>query len=217
MDKIIIICEGENDKFFLHETIIERLNIDQSQIRQYATPIQFNSDFQNNRLRMISILEGGGYPNYIRLAVRLSRQFWNITILSLMGIIGDSDRGDVFGELKSYLTQFLNTPCKMHAIQADIEIDDTVHSIKITLRRGRQIIIWTKQIPESLEKNLSKILKIKHPQFQSETDPHEVINGVSQKLNVDKEELIRNCVTLVENEQWFHELVSILRERIQIT
>jgi len=214
--KILLICEGENDKFFLHETIIKNLSSDPSQIKQYAIPDQFNSDFQNDRLRMISILEGGGYPNFIRLAVRFSRQFWSNATLSLIGTIGDSDRGDIFKELSSYLTKLLNTPCKMHVIKPQIEINNISRRIQLTLRRGRQIILWTMQIPESLEKNLSKILKIAHPEFQSEANPHEVINKVSHKLNISKEELIRNCVNLVKDEQWFHELISGLKEKIQM-
>jgi len=216
LSRILLFCEGENDKIFLHEAIIQNLTIDQLQVQTYSTPNQFNSDLQSNRLRMISILEGGGYPNYIKLAVKLSRQFWNITTLFLIGLIGDSDRGHVFNELKSYLTQFLNTPCKTHAITPQITIDDALQMIQLTLRRGRQITIWTMQIPENLEQNLSKKLKISHREFRSEANPHELINKISHKLNISKEELIRRCVTLVGNEQWFIELVSGLREKILI-
>lgn len=68
MNRIVLICEGENDRIFYHETIVEYLIPDPAQIKQYSTPDQFTLDLQNNRLRMISILEGGGYPNHLHLA-----------------------------------------------------------------------------------------------------------------------------------------------------
>ena len=216
MNEILLICEGENDRIFLHETIIKNLTIDSSQIKQYSTPDQFDLDLQNNRLRIISILEGGGYPNYIKLAVKYSKQFWNMTKFSSIGVIGDSDRGNIFTELNAYLTQLLNTPCKKHAINPQITVYDALQKIEITLRKARQIVIWTMQIPESLERQLTIILKIKHPKFKSEDNPHVFITNVSNGLKLTKEELIRTCVNLLKPEQWFNALVLGLKKNIRI-
>ncbi len=72
------------------------------------------------------------------------------------------------------------------------------------------------QIPESLERQLTKILKIKHPKFKSEDNPHVFITNVSNGLKLTKEELIRTCVNLLKPEQWFNALVLGLKKNIRI-
>ncbi|MHA1649740.1 MAG: hypothetical protein ACTSYB_06075 [Candidatus Helarchaeota archaeon] len=129
MKKIIIFCEGKNDRFFIHEIIIKTLNFKPSQVKHYENQKSFILDARSDSLKRVSILEGGGYPNLIKLSVKLIRNFWYKSELKSVGIIGDSDRGDLYQKLVDYLTQYLNTPCKTHNISPHILENNTNYQI----------------------------------------------------------------------------------------
>ncbi|MHA1263650.1 MAG: hypothetical protein ACTSRS_00290 [Candidatus Helarchaeota archaeon] len=215
MNKTIIFCEGKNDKLFIYNTIIRKLNFVPSQIKHYENPSSFIRDVRNNNLKKISILEGGGAPNYIKLAVKLTRQLWNEFELNSIGVIGDSDRGSVYNNLVRFLQQYLATECKKHNVDPQVDINDSEYKLLISFKKGRQISMWSIQIPNTLEANLAVIIKQRYPEFRSVDDPHNLLHEASKKKSLSKEEFIKQCLKIIENEPWFRNFILDLKRNIE--
>lgn len=127
-----------------------------------------------------------------------------------IGVIGDLDSGPVFPRLIKYLNEYLRTQCKKHNVDPHLICSDSEKRVMMSLKGGRVIIIWTSEIPESLEKQISRVLKRKYRQVRSINNEDEVINTASKILRISKESVIRKSVSLLKNEKWFNDFCTAL-------
>jgi len=209
-----MLCEGQNDKVFLHETLTYKLNVDPTHIKTYQEARSLKRDIRSNRWKRISILETGGFPQLIKIAVRLTRQFWYLRTSLSMWVIADSDKGPVFNKLVEYMDEYLKTQCKRHNVNPQFIWCESKQKIIVSFRDERKIAIWVLEIPESLETKVSRALKSKYASLRSINTDDETIRAASNLLGINRKEVIRRSVRLLENERWFSDFCSKLERNI---
>jgi len=201
--KKIIICEGKNDRNFLHGTITKILGINQNRVKSYSNIKFLIKDIRSNRDKCISISEGKGFPQCVKLAVRMQRQLWYKDNTLSVGIVTDSDIGSTYDVLKEYLTQYLSTPCKTHTTRIKINQDESEHKIEIIFERRSNINMWTLQVPENLEKQVSRVLITKYQQLKAYNDEDEIIKAASNILDISINKIICWSLDFFNEEAWF--------------
>jgi len=170
----------------------------------------------SNRQKRISIAEGNGFPYCIRAAVHLTRQLAYMNDLVSIGVVADSKSDHVYDRLRAVLTTYLETPCKKHNVNPEISCYPK-QRLTVSFRPGRNIIMWSLEIPESLEIQISRVLKKKHPKLRSIDSEDETMEVASRMFKTSKESIVRKSVGLLENESWFNDFCIRLRNNIDLS
>jgi hypothetical protein len=215
LSKVIIVCEGWNDRIFLQETITYKLSVSHKDIKAYSNKAALDMDIRRNNQAYISILEGNGFPNCVKIAVHSSRELWYLNIPQSIGIIADSNHHPVYNKMIDYLTSYLNTPCKTHNIKPQITRFDQQHTIVVDYGYLSKITMWTLEVPDNLEKQIANSLKRKYPntlnKYRKDDD---IIMAASRILKISKNDIIKKSVKLLENKKWFETFCLCLKKKI---
>jgi len=217
LPKTIIVCEGKKDITFVEEIInYKKSLLNSMKIKSYSVASLLVDDIRLGKQADISILNGNGFPGCIEVAIHLSRQLWYIDDLYSIGVIADSDKGQVYQKTGKYLEDYLNTPCKKHNICPNIYRFNSEEIIKISFGNDHNIFLWTLEVPESLEIKMSKALKRKYPFLRKIKTEDETLAEARNKLNKTIEELVKLSVKLFKNEPWFTKFCGLLLKRIKM-
>lgn len=213
MNKTVLICEGYNDRIFLHETLTNRMTIDPIQVKTYSGLKSFTHDVRSGTQKNISVTAVDG-PISPKFPVRFVRQFWYIgTYQMSLGVISDLDRGEIYEKMVAYLNEYLNTKCKKHNINPELTYHDSEKKLRMCFESRRTITIWTFVVPENLEAQISMALKHKHPELKSIKDEDETIRAAITLLGTSRENIIRSSVSLLANEKWLTDLCRKFNNR----
>jgi hypothetical protein len=208
-------CEGRNDRIFLCKTLTYKLSIAPKSIKSYSNIAALYIDIRGNNQADISILEGNGFPNCVKIAVHSSRELWYLNIPQSIGVIADSDHHPVYDKMINYLTRYLNTPCKLHNIKPQINRFDNQHTIVVDYGYLSKITMWTLEVPDNLEKQIANSLKRKYPnKLNKYTKDDDIIMAASRILKISKDDIIKKSVKLLENKKWFATFCSCLKDKV---
>jgi hypothetical protein len=211
LHKTIIVVEGENDRTFFHELVRDASIVNPQDIATYSEIRFFERDFSNDDQKRLSIIEGGG-SNLTWSAIRIMRPFWYVDAQVSIGVIGDSDTGSVYEKLSEHLKSYLATPCKVHVFKPSLTLLDSEKRVEIRLKKEKVIPMWTFNVPDSLEIQISRSLKKKHPKLKKSLSEDETIENAAQLLGIGKKKIIENCLSLLRNEKWLSEAIAVIKE-----
>jgi hypothetical protein len=213
LHKNIIIVEGENDRIFLHELVINRLKADPNEVAAYPEVREFERDVNNDSQKYLSIVEGGG-SEIVRGAIRIIRPFWYVPVQVSIGVVGDLDSGPVYAKLTSYLEKYLKTICKVHVFIPTLLRTDSKKRFILKLKKERVIPIWTFDIPNSLEIQIARSLKKKYSEIKKNCNEDETIKAACKLLKMTKEDILRSSVELLGNQKWLIDLKKHIKQNI---
>jgi hypothetical protein len=179
----------------------------------YPNAFSLSIDIMRQKQPKISIVEGNGFPGCARIAVHYGRELWYLNHPQSIGIIADADRHPVYEQMVRYLNEYLSTPCKLHCVKPRINRNDAQNILTIDYGDQPSIAMWTIEIPESLDIQISNLLKCKYPKLKK-YHKNEIITATSKMLNISKEEVVRRSIEMFENKRWFKNFCKYLGERI---
>lgn len=197
-------CEGKRDRIFVEETLRNRINLEPSKIKNFEEPRLLERAITFGERVPVLICDGNGFPGNTRVAVRLSCKFMRYAKSICMGVVGDSDRGSVYGETIAYLTSYLGTPCKAHAIHPQITKLDSDLKATISFDSSNRVTFWTFEVPNSLEARISEVLKSNYTELTDCCNEEEVLSRATEVLGTDEEGVVRRSVSLFQDETWFN-------------
>jgi len=213
--KTIIFCEGKRDMIFIKEVVncILTLNLP---IKLYSKTSSLVNDIRLERQAEISLVNGKGFPGCIKVAIHFSRDLWYKEGLHNIGVIADSDKGPIYQRMVQYLIKYINTPCKSHVVHPEISKLNSRKTVNVSVGESHNILLWALEVPESLEIQMSRVLKRKYPSLRKYKTEDEILAAACDKLNITSEELVKLCVRLFENKPWFERWCNSLVKRIRI-
>jgi hypothetical protein len=200
------VCEGKRDRIFLDETLKAKINLAPNKIKTFEEARLLEKAVMYGEKAPVLICEGKGFPGNTKVAVKLSCKFMRYFTRTSMGVIGDSDRGPVYNETTAYLTSYLGTHCRIHAMKPEINKLDLDLKAIISLDSKIRVTMWTFEVPDSLEKRVSNVLKLNYRELADCSDEDDVISRAAQILEISEDDVIRRAVSLLDSEPWFDEL-----------
>lgn len=213
LDNTVLLCEGYNDRIFLHEIITNKVGINSTQVKMYSRLKVFRQDVRSNSQKNISIIAVDG-PIRPKFPVRFVRQFWYIgTYRMSLGVITDLDRDEIYQKMVAYLDEYLNTQCKKHNIDPQLSYHNSERKLKMSFDSRRIITIWTFGVPCNLEEQISRALKGRHPRLKSTKGADETIRAAIDLVKTSRENIIRSSVGLLESKRWFSNLCRKFNNR----
>lgn len=215
MCRHILICEGDNDTCFFHETLTNILMKSNEDIFCYDGPRKLENDIRQNRQKKISILRIGGYRGCIRFPIRFSRRFWAIDVPLKFGIIIDGPKKRAFNNIVKYLKEFMATPCKKHNVHPSLYCSDSKCKLTLSFEKRKDMSFWVQGIPNSLEIQIARVLKNKYPELRKYTNEYETIRGAQNMLRKSKEEIIRMSVQYFKGKKWFVDLCKEIENNLK--
>jgi hypothetical protein len=139
------VCEGKRDRIFLDETLRTKINVEPGKIKTFEEPRLLEKAIMYGEKAPVLVCEGKGFPGNTKVAVKLSCKFMRYMKQTSMGVVGDSDRGSVYDETTTYLTNYLGTHCRVHALKPQITKLDSDRKATISLDTESLRIILTKK------------------------------------------------------------------------
>jgi hypothetical protein len=210
LDKKIIFCEGKNDRIFLSEIMLSELHATSLDIGVYSDLGSLVSEVRKDRHRLVSIVEGGGWK-CAETTIRFTRHLWYKSDNFVVGVVGDLDRGTIYAKLSKYLRKYVRTKCTTHNVDPHPSFDDSKKEIILHLERDKTLRIWTSDVPNSLEIQISIVLKKKYPKLKQDLGEDETILAAANLLGTSRDEIIRRSVRLLKNENWCKDLQHKLK------
>lgn len=210
MNKKLIFCEGKNDRIFLSEIMLSELHVASSDVGVYSDLDSLVAEVRKDKHGLVSIVEGGGWK-CAETTIRFTRHLWYKSDNFLVGVVGDLDRGTIYAKLSKYLRKYIRTKCTTHNVDPHPSFDDSKKEIILHLERDKILRIWTSDIPDSLEIQISKVLKRKYPKLEQDLGEDETILAAAKLLGTSKDEIIKRSVRLLKNENWYKDLQHKLK------
>ena len=207
----LVVGEGKNDLWFIHEIITQKLAIDPCTCGMYTEIKDFENDVNFSGQKPLSLICGGG-SNMHKVAVRVTRPFWIKRAQITLGVVGDTDNGCIYARLKDYLNHYIRDRQRVPVLTPIVDYNDEEKRFVLKPKPNRIIPVWTSEIPESLEVQIERVLKRKYPDLDSSLNDDETIQAVSAKLGTTVEYVVRNSTNLLENKTWFRNLTCKLRQ-----
>lgn len=202
MDKAVLLCEGYNDRTFLHETLTNTIGLNPEEVVIYPYVSDFTKALRSNYWKNNSIvsLNSNISPKF---PIKYFRDFWYLSFYQLsIGIVSDLDRGDLFKPILDYLQKSLKSSRAYHNVKPKLYYNKSKKKIKLDINSRKTIILWTLGIPPSLEKQIEAALKLKHEELRSIVGEDETIRAAI-KIYGDREQVIRSSVGLLARKGWF--------------
>jgi len=209
----IIFCEGKTDSLFINYILTKYLGIEENNITitNFDDLVKF---LRISKLKKYIICESGGFDNLRKKFPRFLRQILTERSVETIGLITDSDRGDLNEILKKIIQQYLNTPCKLHNINPRLEFYGNKIIIRVNKYPSKEI--WTVQIPENLETQIVNVIRRRGFKFEAMMDIHEVISLYCNEKGIDINELILECLDEFKTMIWCIKVIKIMKKNIMV-
>jgi hypothetical protein len=209
--KNIIVVEGTNDLFFLREIALNVLSLNPQDCSIFSEIRHFQRAVSCKDQKYLSLICGGG-SNLVKSTLIISRQFWNLNTEIVIGVMADSDTGCIYTKLKEGFSEYIKNKNRVPVLTPTLETNDEEKTFLLKPKFDRIIPFWTTEIPNSLEWQIEKVLKIKYPNIDNNLNDDETIKSACAISGNTREEVISNCVVVVSNKKWFKNLLNRLNK-----
>jgi hypothetical protein len=206
-----VIGEGKHDSVFLHEVIVSNLQFSVEYVCHYEKPSIFQRDMANGRQKRISVTCDNGYELPLTVC-KLVEDFWYCQDQDCLLVVGDTDRGKIYNKLAHRMDIYINGRRPKPYVNPILTLRPEEEKLTIGLRKGRIVTVWTADVPDSLEIQISKILKANYKWIPKKLNEDQTMELASKKLGISMEQLIRQSVGPLSNLTWFKHLCEKMKK-----